>query len=163
MKKIIVIVVLALVAVLILIQFIPVDRQNPPVALDIPALPEAKAVLKASCYDCHSHETVWPWYSYVAPVSWLVARDVHKGREELNFSTWNQYSAKERLKKLHESWEEVEEGEMPLWFYTAVHRGANLSPEDRATLRTWSAGALKHERGQDQKEHDNDEKERDSR
>jgi hypothetical protein len=98
----------------------------------------------------------------VAPISWLVAGDVHEGREELNFSMWNQYSTKERVKKLHQSWEEIEEGEMPLWFYTAAHREAKLSPEDRATLRTWSAELLPRERDQDHKEPD-DEKDRSSR
>lgn len=93
------------------------------------------------CYDCHSNETVWPWYSGIAPVSWLVARDVRKGREELNFSTWDRYTTKQQVEKLKESWEEVEEGEMPLWFYLPVHRDAVLSAEDRAVLRKWAIGA----------------------
>jgi hypothetical protein len=101
-----------------------------------------KAILKRACYDCHSHETVWPWYSYVAPVSWWVAKDVHQGREELNFSTWGAYSTKERVEKMQESREEVEEGAMPPWFYTTAHRDARLSREDRAMLHTWALASL---------------------
>lgn len=150
MKKTMIIIVLSLLVLLILAQWIPVDQDNPPVTLDIPTSLEAKMVLKQSCYDCHSNETMWPWYSSVAPISWFLTRDVHEGREKLNFSTWDQYSTKERVKKLQESWEEVAEGEMPPWFYTALHRDANLSPEEHEILRTWSVGALSHERDQGQ-------------
>lgn len=130
--------VLILVIALGVIQFVPVEQPNPPVALDIPTAPEVKAVLKESCYDCHSHETVWPWYSRIAPVSWLVAKGVHAGRDEMNFSTWDQYSTKDQVKKMHESWEEVAEGEMPPWFYIAAHRKAELSSEDRTVLQNWA-------------------------
>jgi hypothetical protein len=90
------------------------------------------------CYDCHSNEPVWPWYSHVAPFSWLLARDVREGRAELNFSTWNRIATQQRVKKLKESWEEVAEGEMPPWFYLGVHRDAVLSAEDRSVLRDWA-------------------------
>ncbi|HEX5012365.1 MAG TPA: heme-binding domain-containing protein [Planctomycetota bacterium] len=133
-------VLLAIALILGALQFVPVDRSNPPVTAEIPASPEARAVLRRACYDCHSNETVWPWYSRVAPVSWLVARDVHEGREEVNFSTWDRYTTKEAVKKLKESWEEVAEGEMPPWFYVPVHRDSVLSAEDRAVLRNWSLG-----------------------
>ena len=123
---------------LVVIQFVPVDRTNPPVETEVPATAEVRAVLRRACYDCHSNETVWPWYSRIAPVSWLVARDVHEGREELNFSTWNRLTTKEQIKALHESWETVEEGEMPLWFYLPTHSEARLSAQDRSVLRAWS-------------------------
>jgi hypothetical protein len=129
-----------------LIQLIPVDRSNPPVEADIPTSPQVKAVLKRACYDCHSNETVWPWYSRVAPASWLLAWDVHEGRSELNFSTWNRYSAKEQSEIVWESWEEVEEGEMPPWFYISLHPDASLSAEDWAVLREWASG---HRRSDD--------------
>jgi hypothetical protein len=119
-------------------QFIPVDRDNPPVESDIPTSPQVKAILRRACYDCHSNETVWPWYSRIAPVSWLIANDVREGRGELNFSTWNRYSTQQQVKKLRESWEKVAEGEMPPWFYLAVHRDVRLSAEDRARLRQWA-------------------------
>lgn len=129
---------LSVLAVLIVIQFVPVDTSNPPVTADIPSSPEVKAVLRRACYDCHSNETRWPWYSRVAPASWLTARDVREGRAELNFSTWNEYSTQQRVKKIKESWEEVAEGEMPPWFYLPAHRDARLSAEDRVLLRDWA-------------------------
>jgi hypothetical protein len=119
-------------------QLVPVERRNPPVTGDVPTSPAVKVVLRRACYDCHSNETRWPWYGRIAPVSWLVARDVRKGRVELNFSTWDQYSSKQQVKKLRESWEKVAEGEMPPWFYLPVHREARLSAEDRTLLRQWA-------------------------
>jgi hypothetical protein len=133
--------VIGLVVVFGLIQLVPVDRNNPPVETDLPAPLEVKTVLQSACYDCHSNETTWPWYSYIAPVSWLVAYDVRAGREELNFSTWNRYSTKQQVEKLKESLEEIDEGEMPPWFYVAVHRDIQLSARDRAVLRTWARGS----------------------
>jgi hypothetical protein len=138
MKRILLGAILVVVVVFAAIQLIPVNRSNPPVESDIPTSPEVKTVLRRACYDCHSNETVWPWYSRIAPISWMVAKDVHAGREELNFSTWNRYSTKDQVKKLKESWEEVAEGEMPPWFYTAPHRDARLSAQDRALLRHWA-------------------------
>ena len=133
-------VVLAVVVVFLAIQLVPVDRSTRPVTAEVPAPPEARAVLRRACYDCHSNETVWPWYSRVAPVSWLLARDVRKGRDELNFSTWDRYSTKEQVKKVKESWEQAAEGEMPPWFYLPVHRDAVLSAEDKVVLREWAHG-----------------------
>lgn len=135
---------LTVLAVLLAIQFVPVGRTNPPVETDIPTSPEVKMVLRRACYDCHSHETVWPWYSHVAPLSWIVAHDVQEGRAELNFSTWNRYSAQEQMKKLKESWKEVQEGAMPPWLYSTPHRQARLSAQDRTLLRQW---ALQHDTG----------------
>jgi hypothetical protein len=134
-------IVLVLLVAVVVIQFMPVDRSNPPVEAEIPAPPEVKTVLRAACYDCHSNETTWPWYSAIAPISWLVARDVHAGREELNFSPWNRYSTKQQVDKLKESLEEIDEGEMPPWFYLAVHHDIGLSARDRAMLRTWARGS----------------------
>ncbi|MDH5429724.1 MAG: heme-binding domain-containing protein, partial [Nitrospirota bacterium] len=96
MKTTVVRVVVGMAIVLIGIQFIPVNRTNPPMEEEIVALPDVKAILKRACYDCHSNETIWPWYSQVAPASWLLAWDVAEGREELNFSTWNRYTQKKR-------------------------------------------------------------------
>ncbi len=146
MKKMTLYAFLATVAALGLLQLIPVDRTNPPVEREIAAALPLKSILKRACYDCHSNETVWPWYSRVAPVSWLVAWDVKEGREELNFSTWNRYDAEQRGKKLRESWEEVEEGEMPPWFYVALHPEARLSDRDRQILRAWAGPQPSHDR-----------------
>ena len=128
----------ALIIALVAIQLVPVDRTNPAVETEVPATAEVRSVLRRACYDCHSNETVWPWYSRIAPTSWLVTRDVHKGREELNFSTWNRLTTKKQIKALHESWKEVQEGEMPPWIYLPPHPDSRLSSHDRSVLRTWS-------------------------
>ena len=127
---------------LVMIQFIPVDQINPPILSDIPTEPEVKVVLQAVCYDCHSHETVWPWYSRIAPVSWLIAKDVHQGREKLNFSVWDDYNTQEQVKNMQKSLQEVAKGEMPPWFYSPSHRGLHLTAEDRLMLRTWADASL---------------------
>ena len=136
----------ALAAGFLAIQAVPVDRSNPPVEQEVPASADARAVLRRACYDCHSNEVRWPWYSRIAPVSWLVARDVREGREAVNYSTWNRLDAGDRREALHESWEEVEEDEMPLWFYLPLHPDARLSAEDRAILREWSQQARRARR-----------------
>ena len=84
---------------------------------------------------------MWPWYSYVAPVSWLVAHDVEDGREEINFSEWNSYSAEDKEDAIEEIWEEVEEDHMPLWFYLILHPEKRLSDEDKEIIKNWSMGA----------------------
>ncbi len=129
---------LGLAGALALAQLIPVARENPPVEAELPAPPELRALLRRACYDCHSNETRWPWYSQLAPVSWLVAHDVKDAREHMNFSTWNAYDEEERLEKLEEAVEEVEEGNMPLPPYLLLHRDAALSEADVALLRSFA-------------------------
>ncbi len=131
----------ALILVFVLIQLYPVSTTNPPIEKDVLASAEAKSVLRRSCYDCHSNETRWPWYSRIAPVSWLTAKDVREGREAMNFSTWNRYETQHQIELMAESWEEIEEGEMPPWFYLPAHRDAVLSEQDKSVLRQW---ALSH-------------------
>lgn len=130
---------LVLLAVLVAIQLFPVDRSNPPVEADIAAPPQVHAVLKRACYDCHSNETVWPWYSRVAPVSWLLQHDVREGRREANFSTWNRYDPARRTKLIGKIWKEVARKDMPPWAYAAVHPPAKLTETDRGILRAWTA------------------------
>jgi hypothetical protein len=119
-------------------QLVPVARTNPPVEQVVDAPPEVIGVFERSCYDCHSHETRWPWYAWVAPASWLLAHDVREAREHLNFSTWGRYEAKERAEKLEEIAEVLEEGEMPPWFYLPLHPGARLGEEEIAKVRGWT-------------------------
>jgi len=128
-----------LVVVLLALQLVPIDRENPPVtgAIDAPA--EVVAILERACYDCHSNKTTWPWYSHVAPVSFLVADDVEEAREHLNFSEWDKLPADKRAHAIEEIWEEVKDDEMPLWFYTPLHPDAKLSDADRETLHVWAA------------------------
>jgi hypothetical protein len=129
---------LATLLILIAIQFVPIDRVNPPVEVEVPAPANVRAILRRACYDCHSNETVWPWYSQVAPFSWLLAHNVREGREELNFSTWNRIPIQKQVKKLQESWKEVADEDMPPWDYLGIHRDATLSAEDRTALRNWA-------------------------
>jgi len=128
-----------LVVALVAAQVIRIDRRNPPVADDVAAAPPVAALLRRACYDCHSNETVWPWYSMVAPASWLLASDVKEGRREINFSTWTAYDAKKKSRKLKEVAEVVTKGEMPPWYYAAVHPKARLSPAERESVRAWTA------------------------
>jgi hypothetical protein len=125
--------------VLLGIQAIPVPRTNPAVEMDMPAPPEVKAILKASCYDCHSNETIWPWYSRVAPISWLVSSDTTKGRQHLNFSTWNNYVPEQQAELLAGSMKRIRNGRMPPWFYTIKHRDGRITPEKLAALEAWAS------------------------
>ena len=133
MKKILI----ALIVILIGIQFIPVDRKNPSVTMDINAPDNISSILRASCYDCHSNETVWPWYSKIAPVSFLVASDVKEGRKHLNFSEWDKYEAVKREKILEEILEEIEKEAMPLTSYTFTHPNAKLDPYRINLIKDW--------------------------
>jgi hypothetical protein len=99
-------------------------------------------LLKTSCYNCHSNETVYPWYSRVAPASWLVARDVREGRKELNFSTWNEYELSKMLGKLDDISAEVGEGRMPMKIYTLIHTQANLDAAQRERIVTWAEATM---------------------
>ena len=138
MRRKILLLVGALVVILIAIQLVPVDRTNPPVVADFDGPSNVESVLRTSCYDCHSHETRWPLYSRVAPVSWLVAHDVEEARDRLNFSQWGSYDQKRQAKLAEEMWEEVEGGEMPLKMYRLAHKEARLSEAAKTTLRDWS-------------------------
>jgi hypothetical protein len=138
--------ILALILIAIAIQFIPVNRTNPPVESEAPFPEDVLSILRGSCYDCHSHETVWPWYSRIAPVSFLIANDVNEGREHLNLSTWNRLSAADRIDAIEEIWEQVEDGDMPLWYYLPAHPEARLSDDERAVLKAWAQEAEQEER-----------------
>lgn len=129
---------IAVVVILVAIQLIPVDRTNPPVSQDINPPENISAILRTSCYDCHSNETKWPWYSYVAPVSFLVTGDVNKGRKHLNFSEWDKYDEKKREKIAEEMIEEVEVGGMPLSNYTTIHPEAKLDGAKIKQLKEWA-------------------------
>ena len=97
-----------------------------------------RAVIDRSCRDCHSEATHFPWYSYVAPITWLVVSDVNQGREHLNLSRWNQYSLVRRERCLSEIANQVQDGGMPLRSYTWIHRDAVLSPADIDAIFTWT-------------------------
>ena len=133
LKKILI----GLVVILVAIQFIPVEKTNPPVTQDINPPENISMILKTSCYDCHSNETNWPWYAYVAPVSFFVTEDVNEGRKRLNFSEWDKYDDKRRSKKLDGVKELVEKGVMPLSSYTLLHTDAKITPDKVKAIEDW--------------------------
>jgi len=143
---------IGLLAIIVIIQFFRIDKTNPPVdpALDminvvqVPA--EIEGILKTSCYDCHTNESVYPWYTNVAPVSWWVKKHIDEGRDELNFSEWGSYSLRRKDHKLDEIVEMIDEEEMPLPSYLIAHGDARLSAEQKTLLVEW-AKAVREELG----------------
>lgn len=135
----------ALVVVFAAMQFFGPAKTNPPVdeakAIQTNAQmsTEISAIITRACFDCHSHQTQWPWYSSVAPVSWFVINHVNDGRKHLNFSEWGTYNAKRQHNKLEEIGEQVERGEMPLKSYLPLHPDAKLTPEDVDRITAWVA------------------------
>lgn len=143
MSKVVKRILLALLAILVVIQFWGIDKTNPPVdaGADIMAMANPPAdvakLVKAACYDCHSHETKYPWYTNVAPVSWWIGHHIEEARGHLNFSTWKAYDAEKKAHKAEECAEKVEKGLMPLKSYTRMHAEARLTDEQREQLITW--------------------------
>lgn len=121
-------------------QFFRITKTNAPIVVSNDFITinnptsEVTSLLKSACYDCHSNESRYPWYSEVAPISWWLQDHIDEGKEHLNFSIWGTYSDKRADHKLEECAEEVEEGEMPLDSYTWTHNDANLSAEQRELL-----------------------------
>lgn len=115
------------------IQFIPYgkDHTNPPIISE-PTWdsPRTKELFNSACADCHSHQTKYPWYSNIAPISWLLAHDVEEGREHFNVSAWGAQKKNEGK----DAAKEVREGEMPLWFYLPTHPQAKLSDPEKQEL-----------------------------
>lgn len=134
MKKPIFTVVAGLLVVFLGIQMVPVQRINPPVLTQMNwDSPQTKSLAERACMDCHSNETIWPWYSYVAPVSWLVTQDVNRGRRELNFSdlSANRFRSSRGINRLGEI---ILEGRMPPAQYLLTHPQAKLTPEEQQAL-----------------------------
>lgn len=123
-------------------QFVRPDRTNPPspaeASLQAKAPPAIRALLDRACSDCHSNQTRWPWYTNVAPASWLVARDVHAARERFNFSEWTSYPSDDQDKFLGAMCSLAKRGRMPLPPYLLIHREAKPSPAEITALCTWS-------------------------
>jgi hypothetical protein len=140
MKKILIVAAVLLGGVVILfglIQLIPVRQTNPPVVTQVNwDSAQTQELFSRACADCHSNETVWPWYAKVAPVSWLVARDVNEGREKFNLSNLAGMNSR-RLNELPEELGEViQEGEMPMPIYLPLHPTAKLSAAEKQALIT---------------------------
>lgn len=135
---------LALVSILVAAQLIQPDRANPPVSperslwKDPRVDPRVGRILRRSCADCHSHETTWPWYSKISPVSWMVSRHVIRGRAKLNFSDWSGTST-DQLEEIYDS---IAKKKMPLPSYMLLHPDARLSQAEVDLLTAWTDGKL---------------------
>lgn len=125
-------------ALLAAMQLVPVERTNPPVTAALVAPAEVQAVLRGACFDCHSHETRWPWYSRVAPISWWLAEHVADGRKDLNFSQWPVLDLEAQGEALRGIAKEIEEDEMPLRSYRLGHPEARLDAQQKARLLAWA-------------------------
>ena len=136
MKKILVIILVTF----IIIQFFPIDKTNPAPTPGMDFLkikntpPEIAQIINISCYDCHSNETRYPWYSNISPASWFLKNNINEGRKHLNFSTFATYEPKQQAHKLEECIEMVEKKEMPLESYFIGHQDAKLTDEQRKIL-----------------------------
>ncbi len=135
---------IVLIVVFLGIQFIRPARTNPPVDESqtifarTQMTPQVSAILERSCSDCHSNKTVWPWYSNVAPVSWLICDDVNKGRQALSLSEWVKLDQDRQERKLRQICDEVSDAVMPLSSYLPMHPQARLSAEDKKTICDWT-------------------------
>jgi hypothetical protein len=135
---------LAILIVLIVIQFIqPARNKNGQVlATDISkmvSLPQhVQAILKTACYDCHSNNTIYPWYTNIQPVGWMMARHIKEGKEELNFSEFGSYASRRQLSKLKAIGNSIQDDDMPLASYTFIHKNARLTNEEKALIINWA-------------------------
>jgi hypothetical protein len=122
----------ALVVLVVAIQLVPYGRPvpNPPTGRE-PRWdsPRTRELVARACFDCHSNQTQYPWYSYVAPVSWLVTSDVKDAHSKLNFSEWDGIQ-----REAGSAVEQVQKGEMPLWYYLPLHSDARLSADEKQAL-----------------------------
>ena len=147
MKKIWIIIIASVIFIFIVIQFFPpkkndnlVNPQNDIVfKLEIPQ-PVKKKIVDA-CYDCHSNKTAYPFYNRIAPVSWLLAKDVREGKEHLNFSEWAGYDRKKQIKLLTKICDELKAGEMPLKMYVFMHSKAVINPQELEEICQWTEQA----------------------
>lgn len=144
MLKILKVFVILLALVFAGVQFVRPARSNPPevagrgIEAHARLTPEVESVLRRSCMDCHSNRTEWPWYSHVAPASWLVVDHVNHGRSHLNFSEWARYDREEAGGMLKAICKEAQGGTMPMPSYTLLHRDARLSGEEVKMLCDWA-------------------------
>ncbi len=154
MKKRIKTILLGLLAVLVIIQFIQIDKTNPPhdsakdfISQQNPPQ-EVATLLQDACYDCHSHQTEYPWYTNVQPLAWWIKHHITDGRRHLNFSTWGDYNAKRKAHKAKELVELVSESEMPLKSFTLTHPEARLTKLQRKKMVDWLKTLESSEKGQ---------------
>ena len=142
-KKYIKWVLMLLLMILVILQFFPIDKSAPEydssndfIMMHNPP-EEVSGILKSACYDCHSFNTRYPWYSNIAPVSFWLKDHIDEARDELNFSEWGTFELRRKDHKLEEVVEKVGEGEMPLKSYLITHSDARLSAEQEKLLLDW--------------------------
>ena len=111
----------------------PIDQQKDFISLESPH-PDVAALLQIACYDCHSNQPAFPWYTNIAPLSWWIKHHIDEGQHELNFSEWGTFSEKKKNHKLEECVEMIEEGEMPMASYTWMHKEAKLTDAQKLQL-----------------------------
>ena len=143
MKSILTYIFLALLIIFVIIQFFGIDKSLPQyeasgdfLATHTPPS-EVETMFRTACYDCHSYETRYPWYSNIQPVAWWLQGHIEEGREEMNFSLWDNYSMADADHYLEEIIEVVDEEEMPLPSYTWAHSEARLTDAQREELTAW--------------------------
>lgn len=137
-------VLIGLLIILVIMQFIRSERNISATAgpndirVSNPVPANVLSVLKRACFDCHSNNTNYPWYTNIQPVGWWMQHHVDEGKEELNFSEFATYSAKKAAHKLEETAEMVEEKEMPLESYTWIHKNAKLTQDEIKLVADWA-------------------------
>ena len=131
-------------ATLLAAQLVQMPALNTAGAGSLAAPAPVKSLLERSCFDCHSEQTRWPWYSHVAPISWLIYRDVERGRKQIDFSQWSSYYPNTKRHKLGWMGRAIREDSMPPTIYLLLHPRSRLSPQDRALLEHWIDGDLSH-------------------
>lgn len=147
MKKIWIIIIGAVILLFIVIQFFPPEKndkllipQNDIVFVIEMPTPVKKKIVDA-CYDCHSNKTAYPIYNRIAPVSWIMANHIHKGKEHLNFSEWANYDKKKQIKLLSDICDEITNGEMPIKSYVFMHSRAVINPKELEEICSWTEKA----------------------
>ncbi|MEN3322213.1 heme-binding domain-containing protein [Mariniflexile soesokkakense] len=141
--KIIKIIMLVLLVVFVGIQFVPTTRNQSDTIPEtdfmiVNKVPNnIKSKLQASCYDCHSNNTQYPWYNKIQPIAWFLEDHIIKGKAELNFNEWDALSIRRKASMLRSIIKQIEKGEMPLDSYTLIHRNAKFSEEDKTTIIQW--------------------------
>lgn len=128
-----------IVALFLSMQLIQIDQTNPSLDknLEIQVPQKIETMFKNACYDCHSNQTKWPWYSSIAPGSWIIGRHVKYGRKALDFTAWENYTEEEKKKKLKAIYRTIY-GSMPLMAYLQLHDEALLTKEEREEIRDWT-------------------------
>lgn len=144
MKRIIKWAALAVIIAFLAAQVAQPSRTNPPVKTDFlkttGARADVAALFRSSCYDCHSDQTRWPWYSYVAPVSWMISQDVQGARHHVNLSEWPATNQELARRKMEDMSDAIDDDDMPPPKYTLIHRDARLTSQQRQRLTDWLDG-----------------------